>query len=156
PLPDLAAGAIIDGATQTAFSGNTNTAGPEIVLDGSQCISQCAQGNGLRLTAPNCVIRGVVIENFPGNGIQTDGASSVASITGCYIGVAPDGITAAGNGMRGIMFEVASDNNIFGGESSSERNVISGNNYEGIHVTGNNNLIVGNFVGLNALGTSAI
>jgi hypothetical protein len=33
-------GTTIDGATQTAFTGDTNNKGPEIVLNGSQVIAQ--------------------------------------------------------------------------------------------------------------------
>src|SRR5262249_24531800 len=72
-----------------------------------------------------------------------------------YIGIRPDGVTAAGNGRAGIEF-LGVDNNTVGGTAASARNVVSGNGDAGILLASNGNTIQGNFIGTNAAGTVAI
>src|SRR5437763_404239 len=72
PLPPIGADGesislILDGTTQTAFSGDTNPRGPEIAIDGSAIGS----GNGLELLGRgDVVVRGFAIGGFPANGIE--------------------------------------------------------------------------------------
>jgi len=60
-------GTTIDGATQTAFTGDTNPWGPEIVLDGSVA----GDSGGVTLNhSSNHTIRGLVIHSFKQAAIQ--------------------------------------------------------------------------------------
>lgn len=160
PLPAITGGdTLIDGTSQTAFTGNTNSAGPEVVLDGSIAGATA----GLRIQSPNNTISGLVIDGFSGSGIVIIGAISDRNVvTGCYIGTDPTGSFAVPNTQNGVQMNGGSDHNVIGGTTSGSGNVISGNQGHGIQVGGSfsgsegNNTIQGNRVGTNAAGTAAI
>src|SRR5205085_8771705 len=59
----------IDGTSQTSFTGDTNTAGPEVVVDGS--LNNCGpfSCNGFTVNSPNNTIRSLVINHFTAHGI---------------------------------------------------------------------------------------
>jgi hypothetical protein len=151
-LPTItAAGTIIDGTTQTANQGDTNTLGPEIEIEGS---GAGAGVNGLLVTGGTSTIRGLVINSFTDDGIElsTNGSNS---IEGNYIGIDAIGAVDLGNGQMGI--RIASGDNTIGGNSVSVRNVVSGNSGYGITLSGlsaSNNTIRGNYIGTDRSGTS--
>ncbi|HEX2059738.1 MAG TPA: right-handed parallel beta-helix repeat-containing protein, partial [Thermoanaerobaculia bacterium] len=68
-LPEVQGIVKIDGATQTAFGGDTNPDGPEIVLDGSLIATPA---RGLVLGGPSCemYVLDLAIVNFSAPGIQ--------------------------------------------------------------------------------------
>ncbi len=70
----LGNGTTIDGTSQTAFTGDTNANGPEIVLDGSNFAMLQTLfslfGPGLIVRAANCTIKGLTIQNFNERGID--------------------------------------------------------------------------------------
>jgi Astacin (Peptidase family M12A) len=154
------AGTTIDGATQTAFTGNTNTKGPEVVLNGSQLPAQNIYAQGLLILDSNCVINSLVINGFNLQGILLDSSGATGNtITGCYLGTDPTGTTAVPNAFPGIEIAEGANGNTIGGTTAAARNVISGNNFLGIsiHDSGsNNNVVSGNYIGLNATGKAAI
>src|SRR5690606_10377822 len=82
-------------------------------------------------------------------------------IQGNYIGVSPDGASPLGNGAIGVYIDGAT-NTLVGGATPAARNVISGNGIDGITIIGDpifvasGTVIQGNYIGLNATGTSAI
>src|SRR6266542_3348043 len=79
-------------------------------------------------------------------------------IQGNYIGTDVNGTTALANARIGI-FICASPNNTIGGTTSSARNVISGNNLDGVLIqssTATSNVIQGNFIGTDVNGTTAL
>ncbi|HEY0369082.1 MAG TPA: M12 family metallopeptidase [Chthoniobacterales bacterium] len=165
-------GTIIDGATQTAFTGNTNPSGPEIMLDGSRigAANLNIYAAGLALRETNCRIRNLVISGFNTQGIVFDGflaarnntSASNNVVSGCYIGTDATGTTAIRNGPSGwpgIELTGGAFNNTIGGLTSNDRNVISGNTGYGVSVAAinsNNNLVAGNFIGTNAAATGAL
>src|SRR5688572_436016 len=65
PLPEMRGGITIDGATQTAFSGDTNAFGPEVVLNGSML----AGGSGIVISGDNGGVKNLVVNGFPGSGL---------------------------------------------------------------------------------------
>lgn len=76
-------------------------------------------------------------------------------VIGNYIGLAQDGTTALRNQSDGVDIAGGAHNNQIGGLNPGERNVIGGNNGDGIEISHdgtNNNEIVGNLIGLNATG----
>ncbi|WP_292933298.1 cadherin-like domain-containing protein [Noviherbaspirillum sp.] len=82
--------------------------------------------------------------------------SSNNSILGNYIGINAAGTAAVGNTSDGIHLNTASST-VIGGSSAGARNVISGNGRDGIFATSStSNSILGNYIGLDATGNSAI
>ncbi|MDQ3749868.1 MAG: VCBS repeat-containing protein [Acidobacteriota bacterium] len=149
PLPNITDLIIIDGATQPGFSGT-----PFIVIDGSS-VTGSGDVYGLRVTAGNSNLRSIAINNFQ-NGqalrIDTNGGNT---IQGCYIGVDPNGTVRRRN-YSGVI--IASSNNLIGGTTAVERNVISGSSFDNIVIAGagSNNRIQGNYIGTNAAGTASL
>jgi uncharacterized membrane protein len=142
-------GTSIDGTTQTTATGNTNTAGPEIVLDGS---SSTAGSNGIVISASNTTIRGLTINNFAtGAGILITDASKNTTVAGNFIGTNPSGTNLASN-QTGVRINSGSDMNTIGG-SAANANVISGNSIDGVVITGTStdgNTVASNFIGVDA------
>jgi len=153
-------GTTIDGATQTAFTGDTNNKGPEIVLNGSQVIAQNVFAQGFLILDSNCVINSLVINGFNLQGILFDKSGATGNtVTGCYIGTNSTGTSAVPNAFPGVEIAEGANGNTIGGLTATARNVISGNNFVGvtIHDSGtNNNVVLGNYIGLNATGKAAV
>ncbi len=152
-FPDLASGGLtIDGSTQTANQGDTNTYGPEIEIDAlnagdmaASCVSWAGKGLFYSTAGSSSfVFKSLVINSVQkGNGIAFCGSSGITvSVTQSYIGVDVKGEEAKPNTTGGshqqrygvgIAFIVTNNNTItIGGESSADRNVISGNEGTGI------------------------
>ncbi|MCD6578874.1 right-handed parallel beta-helix repeat-containing protein, partial [bacterium] len=78
-------------------------------------------------------------------------------VLGNYIGTDVNGIADLGNSFHGIYISAGAQLNTIGGTDASARNIISGNNWEGILISGSgtdNNQILGNFVGTDVNGTA--
>ncbi|MCD4745051.1 MAG: T9SS type A sorting domain-containing protein [Bacteroidales bacterium] len=153
-LPAITNPVFIDGFSQPGASPNTNGNGlgsnavMQIIIDGSPT-SGC---DGLVIDAHNCVIQGLVINNFDNNGITVTGGNNI--IRGNYIGTDVSGQDAEGNSL-GIHIYETSDNTI-GGILPEHRNIISGN-HTGIYLAYSlNNTILGNFIGINADGNAEL
>ncbi len=155
-LPGLTDSVSIDGYTQPGASPNSaaawqpGNASLQIVLDGSLGTG----ATGLFIGGSSVIVRGLVIQNFPGHAIMI-GAFASASIQGNYIGTDHTGTIAAPNGGTGINVHGA-DTSI-GGTAAANRNLISGNASDGIEMAGEDDiLIVGNFIGTDFTGTVAL
>jgi hypothetical protein len=153
--PLVTAGTVIDGTTQSGYSTH-----PVIALDGSQVSPEAGPVSGLHLYGTNCVVCALAFDNFSYAGIHMFCPTAVSNIIqGCYIGVKPDGITAASNDISGILFERGPSHNMVGGTNAAQRNIISGNFYYGIQINdvkSDTNIITGNYIGLNAAGTAGV
>jgi hypothetical protein len=114
--------------------------------------------DGLELAAPNSVVRGLAINRFSQHGIVVHTYGN-CRIYGNYIGTNLAGSTDAGNGGDGVRLYYVDDNTI-GGTTASYRNVISGNDGDGVAIhgyyTATFNKLHGNYIGTDATGTSAI
>jgi len=148
PLPSISEGVSIDATTQTGF-----TDSPIIVLDGTNA---GAAATGFRTTVGSSTIRGFVINNFTDNGIEllTGGGDS---IVGNYVGTDVSGTIAQANTGDGIDIKTA--NNVVGGTTESDRNVVSGGSDDGIQMVDPGaigNVVQGNYVGVNASGTATL
>ena len=154
-LPKITEPVIIDGYTQPGASLNTNGAGLgsnavlKIELDGTNA---GATGTGLNLLAGNCTVRGLVINRFLNGGIVV-GENGGNDIEGNFIGTDVTGTAPAANS---IGVAIDTDNNTIGGTLAGARNVISGNNFDGVVIfqgaTGN--VVHGNLIGTDASGTA--
>jgi hypothetical protein len=160
-LPPLTeGGTLIDGTTQAAFGGNTNPAGPEIVINGG---GPPVLGIGLQVSSPNNAIVGLVIDGFgAGGGIRIVGQLATGNaVKGCYIGTDATGSAIVANVGTGVTILGGANANQIGGTGVSDRNVISGNRV-GINIVGTetstvgNNVVQGNYIGVNAAGTAAL
>jgi CSLREA domain-containing protein len=159
-LPTITANnTIVDGTTQTTNQGDTNSLGPEIELEGT---GAGAGVDGLLISSANNIVRGLVINSFNGNGININSGNG-NTIEGNYIGTDATGTNDLGNGdisgIAGGGIWVSSNNNVIGGTTPASRNVISGNDNEGINLQGgapSGNLIQGNFIGTDRTGTIAL
>ncbi len=82
------------------------------------------------------------------DGILLDGTASANLIQGTDVGTDYAGRTAVANGGNGI--EVMGNGNTIGSTISAARNILSGNSGDGVKID-SGTLILGNFIGLNAL-----
>ena len=144
-LPTLIRTVTIDGATQPGFSGT-----PLIELNGSGAGPGVT---GLGFNAQNCVVRGLIINRFNGYGINVDSFAGLL-VAGNFIGTNAAGTAASGNSGGGIRVNVIGVT--IGGTSAAARNVISGNSGNGIDIVSGGATVQGNFIGINAAGTTAI
>ena len=144
-LPIITDPVYLDGTTQPGYSGT-----PIIELNGSSA----GGAHGLRISAGNTVVLGLVINRFTGTGIYLHG-SGFNGIRSCYIGISASGISDLGNS-DGIRIDNTSPGNSIGGTATTSRNVISGNESRGLSLSSSGNVIRGNFIGTNAAGTAAL
>jgi len=142
-------GTVIDGFSETDFVHDTNPNGPEIEFDNFE----------FYVTAANCVIRGIADGNVTPSSDPTlvnpaivfTGSGAVNNrVYGCYIGLDATGTVAKPDEV-GIDIEYGS-NNLIGGSTPAERNLIAGN-ADNIQIyEAGNNVVSGNWLGLNAAG----
>jgi titin len=157
-LPALTGNSItIDGYTQTGAAQATDL-GPavlKIVIDGS---SAGIEVSGLRITSANNTIRGLVINEFDEYGLHIYGTGATDNtVSGNHIGTNVSGTAGLGNGDYGVYISDGAQNNIIGGDTVGERNLISGNDLDGIMIrNATNNTVSGNYIGTNASGTTAL
>jgi hypothetical protein len=145
-LPAITEQVTIDGTTQPGY-----TNAPSIELNGASA----AAASGLVVQAPNVTVKALAINRFPQHGIAVQANSF--TLHGSYLGLAPNGTTAAGNGLDGLT--ISGTSNFIGGGPPTMRNVISGNLRDGVSVTTSGqdgNTLFNNYIGTNASGTAAV
>ena len=148
-LPDVSEPVIIDATTQPGYIGT-----PLIDLSGSD--AEPGSGLSLAATASNSTVRGFAIHGFSENGILIRGNGNI--IAANYIGTNPASGGDIGNNGNGIQI-IDGANNIIGGDSAADRNIVSGNNFEGIRIDGalaTGNMVRGNYIGTTADGTDRL
>ena len=162
-LPTITGTLTIDGYTQSGATENTETqpgktnASPKIELDGTNAGG--AFGLIIRTTAPNSVVRGMVINRFAIDAIFLEPGSKGNRIEGNFIGTDSGGTLNRGNGGRGVGiggFIPGNAGNTVGGTSLGTRNLISGNGGVGVGVSSPGNKVQGNIIGANKDGTGAL
>jgi uncharacterized repeat protein (TIGR01451 family)/CSLREA domain-containing protein len=133
-LPVITNTVIINGTTQPGFSGTPiielrgGTIGAAVILD---------------ITASNCFIRGLVINNVDGDAIRLKGNGN--SVLGNFIGTDLTG-AAPGPGAAVAGISIQGTGNIIGGTGAGEANII-GFSGRGVNViSGVNNLILANSI----------
>jgi CSLREA domain-containing protein len=146
-LPAVAAPVTIDGTTQPGY-----VSAPLIVLDGSLAAGPYA--DGLVLVGGNTTVKSLVIKNFSGAGIRSTSIGENL-IVGCYIFSNAAG-SAGGPTTNGGIWIESGDGNIIGGSGYGERNEISGNQGNGVNIASDNNLVINNYIGTDAIGAAAL
>lgn len=151
---------------QNEFNGNSSTGlsidgADNLTVLGNQFGTTVGNRDGISVknNSINILIGGSTpadrntIVNSTQHGINLINAS--VTIKGNYIGT--DGVADLGSTKSGIMVASGVTNTTIGGVLAGERNVISGNNENGIALASSGGIIVtGNYIGLNAAGTAAI
>jgi CSLREA domain-containing protein len=152
-----------DGIAFTTSGGNsvkgcligTNSAGTAALANGGHAVSIVGIANNtIGGTTP--ADRNILSGNGASGVFLGTGATN-NTVTGNFIGTNAAGTAAIANGNSGI-FLTQTNGNTIGGTTTAARNIISGNTGPGVNVNGNapNNQILGNFIGTNAAGTSAL
>ena len=116
--------------------------------------------------APNNTIGGAiagagnVISGNGENGVHIQYSSSTGNVVqGNYIGTDAAGTGDLGNYLRGVWVDERRRTPQSVGTTALARNVVSGNNSEGVLVSGSGatgNVVQGNYIGVNASGTGAL
>jgi CSLREA domain-containing protein len=146
-LPTITDPVIIDGTSEPDFTGT-----PIIELDGTNA---GAGVDGLRITAGNSTVKGLVINRFRSDGIELS-SNGGNVIQGNYIGTDTNGTADLGNSAHGVNINGV-PNNTIGGTAAGAGNVISGNNGRGVYIiaTGaTGNVVQGNYIGTDKNGTA--
>ena len=162
-LPAItSADTLIDGTTQTAFTGDSNPAGPEVVINGALAIATDNNADGLVLQADRGTVRGLVINGFirgdnsagqANSGIEIRGAG--CRVAGCYLGTDATGTQAVPNWF-GIWVAGANGNTI-GGTAAGGGNLVSANRSVQLFlVSADDNVVQGNFIGPDAAGMNRV
>ncbi|MGQ7844439.1 cadherin domain-containing protein [Granulosicoccus sp. 3-233] len=148
-------GLSINGTTNVVVKGNY------IGVDASGFVAIGNDLGGIQLSgaASNTQIGGSgngdgnLISGNAGSGITLSNNADGNTISGNLIGLAVDGITLLGNLGYGIAINTS--NNRIGGNTSSERNIISGNTSHGIAIlsAADQNTLIGNRIGTDASDT---
>jgi trimeric autotransporter adhesin len=172
-LPVITQPLVIDGYSQAGARLNSlalsegDDAVIQVRLDG---LSVGSTTDGLFVCSNNVTIRGLSITRFQQRGITIGDNSGTncaitpdtIAITGNFIGLAPDGNTAAGQRFSGVFVSRAS-NVLIGGATNATRNLISGNgtfgpgsSTDGVNVANASSSAItinGNFIGTDASGS---
>jgi hypothetical protein len=148
PLPTITNPVIIDGTTQPDYQG-----APVVVLVGTY--TDVGEVPGLDIAAGDSTVKGLVINGFTGSGILLEQAGNNV-VQNCYIGTDITGTIAFFNNKGGVLTALGSDHNLIGGTDPQDRNVISGNNGNGIDFYSSFNVAEGNYLGLTANGRKAL
>ncbi len=100
-----------------------------------------------------------MINNFDGNGILTGNSSfndsNNVSLQGNFIGTDASGTLDLGNGLAGVV-DLGDGHSTVGGTGLDDRNLISGNEEDGVLVSSDDSLVQGNVIGLKKDGLSAL
>ena len=126
-VPNSDSGVLIDGNSNHNTIGGTTPGSPNVL-----------SGNGDR-------------------GVHISGGSSDNLVEGNLIGTNAAGTAAVPNGDSGVLIDCNSNHNTIGGTTPGSGNVLSGNGFRGVHISGaSGNLVEGNVIGTNAAGTAVI
>ena len=132
-LPAITQSVLIDGFSQPGYAGT-----PLIELSGSQA----GGGDGLTITGPDVTVRGLDINGFSqGAGIHITGTGATGDwIYGNFLGTDPTGTQALPNN-EGVEIDAGATSNLVGTNGdgvndASERNLLSGNLFAGVWITG--------------------
>ena len=135
----------------------TNAAGTSAIGNGSG-VSLGGQSG----TASNNTVGGTVagarniISGNSGNGVIVGGTTVGNLVQGNFIGTTVTGNAALANLTNGVIINFGSLNNTIGGTTPAARNIISGNNANGIRCDYHPNQFQGNFIGTQSDGVGAL
>lgn len=146
---------ITDGASN-------NTIGGTVYVDAAT--GQVNNPTGNKGTVPGTFVippLGNQISGNSGDGVLIDSQSQNNVLNGNFIGTKANGNSALGNGRDGVHILGADNNSLIGCEFVDQPfvyyNVVSGNAWNGLHVTNSDNVLIqANFVGIGANNASLV
>ncbi len=144
PLPALTHPTIIDGYSQPGSHTNSLSTGDNAVIEVEINGSSAGGAAGLVLSGGGSTVEGLSITGFA-DGILISGSGG-DTITGNFIGTGPSGTQGDGNQ---VGIEVQTSGNTVGGTKAALRNLISGNNNQGVLLDdgASGNTVEGNYIG---------
>ncbi len=117
--PALGNRTVVNAGSQTAFTGDTNHFGPEIVLDGTNIDPNENYAVGIGFRGTSSKLEKVVLEHFAFNGVEMRGAAATANaVTGSYIGTDAAGTTAEPIGFAAVALHAGAHGNTIGGTAA--------------------------------------
>ena len=156
PMPAITNPVLIDGFSQPGYGGT-----PLIELSGSQVVNV----DGLTITGSDVTVRGLDINNFSqGAAIHITGTGATGDwIYGNFLGTDPTGTQAEPNN-EGVEIDGGASQDLIGTNGdgvndTAERNLLSGNLFAGVWITGqgtNGNAVAGNWIGTDITGDVAL
>ncbi len=161
-LPSIDEQLEINGYTGSPSGATANTANSPAPFNGTLTVeidgSSAGASNGLVFAngSDGSSVRGLVINNFQVNGITMYLTGNII-IAGNYLGTDVDGTADAGNIGNGVYIQNSSHNNAVGGIAPQDRNVISGNDNDGVAIGdpgSTSNTVLGNYIGIKADGSA--
>lgn len=156
PLPFLInPGTFIDGFSQPGFTGQ-----PLITISGASLLPPGTAASGLEIRTSGCRVRGLTLFGWT-NAVNILGASATGNrIETCFIGTnAVGGSAGSVVNTNGIKISGGAKNNIIGGPTVAQGNLISGNRTLGVSIIGTGttgNRLIGNRIGTNLSGLAAL
>jgi titin len=156
---NTAHGVNLFGASNNVVQGNyigTNASGTAALGNMQSGVNiDNGAGNMIGGTAPGA---GNLISGNLGLGVNLTNSGAMGNLVqGNLIGTDVTGTLDRGNGAAGVLIQNGASNNTVGGTVAEARNVISGNNTNGIRIFGSTstgNLIQGNYIGTDSTGTA--
>ena len=152
-LPEITESLIITGYTQgdAAPATATSPARLNVIINGVN------MSDGLVIRANASLVTGLDVRNVAGPGKVCGGAGICVLgdnnfVLGDRIGVGADGAVPLPNAGDGVY--VRGKDDWIGGPNPADRNVISGNDGNGVAVSGTGNHVAGNYIGTGADGTT--
>ena len=160
-LPTITKPVVLNGYSQPGASVNTLTSGDNAVL--AVELNGALAGRyvtGLTLAARGITIRGLVIDAFNVVQVSLDGtAASADTLAGNFIGTDPSGTAAPNNTAGGVVISAGATDNLLGGDTPADRNLISGNGGSKVDLTDSGtsgNVVAGNLIGTDITGTVSL
>jgi CSLREA domain-containing protein len=158
-LPVITKPMLIDGYSQPGSSANTlavgNNAQMKIEINGTGMTP--AFSDLFQLQSNSTVIKGLVVNHVDGQNVNITPVGVANAISGNWFGVDATGSTFLGGSQTTI--RISGTSNLIGGTTPAERNVILGQgqvNAGTIYISGTANVVQGNYIGVNAMGTAAL
>jgi hypothetical protein len=120
-------------------------------------IGEGATRNHIGGTSP--AERNVISGNGDDGVAISDRGTTQNTVSGNYIGTDLSGRAVIPNGNFGVNLALQATENVVGGRTAAERNVISGNLHGGVNIASPgvmHNIVIGNYIGTDASGTFAL
>jgi hypothetical protein len=156
-LPAITEAVTVDGYTQLFARPNTKPVGNDArVLVQLVGLQAGKAADGLIIDADGVTVRGLAIRDFDsGNGIKIRGSGN--RVEGNFIGTDSLG-GRDGQGNEDGVFILDGQNNVVGGNTPAARNLISGNDRDGVRIFGTSlgtdaNKVLNNYIGTDKFGT---
>ncbi len=139
----------IDGTTEPDYAGAGSV--PVVVIDGG---GGSMDGLFFSSSADNSVVRGLMLRDFAYQIIDIDAGATGISIVGNYIGSFSTSGSVDTSQLGGVgAVWVAGTDNIIGGPTLADRNYILSPTNTNVMIDGDNNVVQGNYIGVNASGS---